>query len=100
MKMRSRFIFLFSFSILFLIGAGCVPGLNIGGGGKVPDGGVFRTMDQGTTWGQKTQILAVGGAQRNFNLANVITLTNDPSHPQALYAGTDGARLLISYNNC
>ncbi|MBI5230053.1 MAG: hypothetical protein HY981_02015 [Candidatus Magasanikbacteria bacterium] len=98
MKLHRSFLVLLGASAFLLFGgAGCVPGLG-SSGSKVPDGGVFRSSDQGNTWGQKTQILAVGGTPRNFSLANIITLVADPSDPQALYAGTDGAGLLVSYN--
>ncbi len=82
---------------LLLGGAGCVPGLG-GATSNVPDGGVFRSADQGVTWAQKTQLMEVGGVARNFSLANVVSLALDPSDPRAIYAGTDGAGLLISYN--
>lgn len=78
-----------------LLGAGCV---QITGTGKSSNtaGGVFRSIDRGSSWQQKSSIATVGAA-RNFSGTNVNTLTFDPSDKRAIYAGTE-AGLLFSYD--
>lgn len=96
--MRKLFIFLTIFSFLPLAGAGCIQIGGLGGQSAVIDGGVFRSADKGTTWLQKTQILAVGGQRKDFGNINIISLNLDPSDHKAIYAGSAGSGLFYSYD--
>lgn len=94
--MRQYFIFSFLILIfLILTGAGCI---QIGGQPVTMDGGVFKSADKGETWGQKTQILAVGGEKKDFSKAVINRLSLDPQDHNAIYAAGTGSGLLYSYN--
>lgn len=96
--MRKLFIFLLIFSFLLLAGASCIQIGGLGGKSAVIDGGVFRSVDKGNIWLQKTQILAVGGQRKDFGNINIISLALDPSDHKAVYAGSAGSGLFYSYD--
>jgi photosystem II stability/assembly factor-like uncharacterized protein len=80
---------------LLLVGQGCIQ-ITGSGGGANTSGGVFRSIDHGSTWLQKSSVASVG-APRNFSGLNVTTMALDPSDRKAIYAGTEGG-LFYSYD--
>lgn len=63
------------------------------------DGGVFVSMDKGTTWKQKVLIPTVSGKPQNFAGVNVGPLEMDPSDNKTLYFGSIGSGLLYTYDS-
>ncbi len=61
------------------------------------DGGLFRSMNKGTNWQQKTAILTVG-AKQSFAPLDIISLASDPQDNKAIYAGSAGNGLFYSYD--
>lgn len=94
-----RFLFLFIplAAILVLVGAGCVQ-VGGGGGAAVIDGGLFKSIDKGTTWSQRSQIFSVGGQKVDFSKEAVTGLYFDPLDNNALYLTGLNIGLLYSYN--
>jgi photosystem II stability/assembly factor-like uncharacterized protein len=85
---------------MMLILSGCTIGFNTGTGsisGSVSDGGIFRTLNKGTTWEQKTLIQGINGP-KSFASINIITLALDPSDNKAIYAGSPDNGLFFSYD--
>lgn len=84
-------------SFIILLGCISLVGLSCG---KVPDGGMFRSIDSGATWEQK--ILA-GQDQRNravtINDLSVLTLVPFPWNPHWLYLGSKGQGIYVSSND-
>lgn len=62
------------------------------------DGGVFKTIDKGITWQQKTLIPTTTGKPRSFAGVNIATIVMDPSDRKALYAGTVDNGMVYSYD--
>ena len=62
------------------------------------DGGIFKSIDKGRTWKQKTLIPTVSGKPKNFSAVSMASLTFDPSDYEALYYGTIGNGLLFTYD--
>lgn len=81
------------FVLLTLLGAGCT---SLGGTkNKAADGGVFKSVDAGSTW---TSVAAVPTAQGMGTLAtsNVLNLELDPNDKFFLYASTRENGMLYS----
>lgn len=62
------------------------------------DGGVFRSANKGSTWQQKVAIPTTSGKPLSFSGVNMTVLTLDPSDNKAIYAGTIGNGLFVSYD--
>lgn len=92
--MTSRFAL--AAASLLLVGQGCI---QITGtpNSKGAEGGVFRSVDRGTTWQMKSSLATVGPA-RSFAGQNITTIAFDPSDKKAVYAGTE-AGLFFSYDS-
>lgn len=86
--------FLFVPVMLLLIGQGCVQIKSQPAGS---DGGVFRSVDKGVSWQQKSA-LATTGQPRSFGGLNVTEIAFDPSDRKAIYAGTEDQGLFFSYD--
>lgn len=61
------------------------------------DGGVFKTINRGLSWGQKALVPAIGGA-KNISTVNVTALVMDPSDNKAIYLGTRSRGLYYTYD--
>lgn len=81
---------------LSLFGAQCI---SFGGGGAQigAGGGIFKSVDKGGQWVQKTAVPTSSGV-KNFSGANVIALAIDPQDHLAIYAGTRESGLFYSYD--
>ncbi len=77
---------------LVLLGAGC---WNLSSKNTLPDGGVFKTVDAGSTW---TQVVSVPTSQGMGTLAtsDILNMEIDPSDKFFLYAGTQGNGLVYT----
>ena len=62
------------------------------------NGGVFKTVNMGTTWTQKVLIPTTSGKPKSFAGINVASFAMDPSDNGALYFGTVGNGLLYTYD--
>ena len=88
-------------SIIFsLILSGC--SIQFSGGGSntsnANDGGIYKSINKGNNWQQKTSIPTVSGRPSNFGAFDSYALAIDPSDRKALYLGTIGEGLLYSYD--
>lgn len=81
---------------LFLLGAQCI---SFGGKGEQigAGGGIFKSLDKGGRWIQKTAVPTASGV-KNFSSANVIALAIDPQDHLAIYTGTRESGLFYSYD--
>lgn len=61
------------------------------------DGGVFKTVDKGTTWAQKTAVFSIHGA-KTFRGTNMTLLLIDPNDHNAVYYGAINNGLYYSYD--
>jgi len=93
--MRATTKFALCAASLLLVGQGCIQITGTGSSSNTA-GGVFRSIDRGASWQQKSSIASVGAA-RSFSGTNVTTLAFDPSDKKAIYAGTEGG-LFFSYD--
>lgn len=66
---------------VLLLGASC---------GTPSDGGVFRSVDGGQVWDQKTYVGQNGRRTVNISNVNILAITMDPVDPNKLYVGTKG----------
>src|SRR3989338_610637 len=79
---------------LALTGAGCIQFINTAQGPM----GVFRSVDSGETWQQKSVLLTAQGV-KSLAGAKVYKIYTDPGDPKALYMGTRGQGLYYSYDS-
>lgn len=87
-----------SIVVLTLAVSGC--GVTTGSKNKKVqfDGGVFKTINQGTTWTQKVLISTVSGAPGTFGGLNIASMAMDPTDPNAFYFGSMLNGLFYSYD--
>lgn len=83
------------FAAFSLFGVSCI---RFGGGGaQGGGGGVFKSVNRGEQWQQKTAIPTVAGV-KTFGGANVTTFAVDPQDHLAIYAGTRENGMFYSYD--
>ncbi len=92
--------FLASLLFLFFSLSACSINFNSGDSTKTGAdvGGVFKTIDKGTTWKQKSLLSSIGSTQRNFGGTSVNTFKMDPSDNLALYYGSVANGLAFTYD--
>lgn len=64
----------------------------------VVDGGIYKSIDFGATWVQKTAVPDIGGRVVGFADAQIIALTFDPQDHNVLYLSTADKGLLQSFD--
>jgi len=88
--------------ILLLIATLAVSGCSItfgtSSGSSRVDGGVYKSLNQGKNWKQKSLVTSASDKIMSFNVVNVVSLTIDPQDENAIYAGTDSGGMLYSYD--
>lgn len=78
--------------------SGCTIGVNTGAtGAGVNDGGIYKSINKGTSWEQKVLIQTVG-ARRSMAAVDIIATTLDPEDNKAIYAGSQENGLFYSYD--
>lgn len=91
---QKHFVFL-ALLALPLLGQQCI---RFGGGSSGTDGGVYKSVNNGGEWKQKSAIPTVTGSPRTFGSANIVMLAQDPADRLALYAGTRESGMLYTYD--
>ena len=94
MKIKLTIIFLLFGAFVFL-GAGCIQ-IQGSGTSKV-DGGIWKSIDRGVNWTQKSSVASVGGGKSIGN-ANVMALVMDPSDNKAIYAALAEGGVYYTYD--
>lgn len=82
---------------VFLL-SGCSVGTGGGLGSQLGDGGMFKSIDTGNTWGQVVEVLATQGQILRFLNEDIREVTMDPQDHNAVFVGTKTAGLLYSYD--
>ncbi|OGH60533.1 MAG: hypothetical protein A2848_02815 [Candidatus Magasanikbacteria bacterium RIFCSPHIGHO2_01_FULL_50_8] len=84
-----------------LIGAAALVLLGAGCGGSAastgPDGGIFKSVDAGTTWVSKSRLLTVG-TPASFAPTDVTTVVVDPKDPKAMWVGTSANGIFYTFD--
>lgn len=91
---------LFLSLVICVMTAGC--SINFSGGGTSGsgiDGGIFRSVNKGDTWLQKTLIPTVSGQPKNFSVIDSSSLAIDPNDNKAIYYGSVDSGLFYSYDS-
>ncbi|MBU0637142.1 hypothetical protein KKH16_02965 [Patescibacteria group bacterium] len=85
--------------IISLIASGCAISFDSKeGGGPKADGGVYRSVNKGNTWSQRTYIPTISGQPKNFNMVNATSLVMDPGDNKAIYFSSIDNGLFYSYD--
>jgi len=89
-------------SLLALALSGCSLNFNLGpsttSNAGATDGGVFKSVNKGDNWQQKTLIMGVGRL-KSFAADDIVSLAMDPSDNRALYAGGLATGLYYTYDS-
>lgn len=83
---------LVSGAALVFLGAGCGAAATTAG----PDGGMFRSVDGGTTWESKSKVLTTAATPTNFAGLDVNVFATDPNDPKSMWVGTTGNGIFYS----
>jgi len=65
---------------------------------NLSDGGVYKSVNKGLNWAQKSLIQTVG-SKKGFSSIDIISLGFDPSDNKAIYAGSSENGLFYSYDS-
>lgn len=96
---KNFYLSLILFVTLFLV-SGCTLSFNTGQNTEgVVDGGVYKSINDGTTWLQKTLISTTAGKPKTFAMLDIISLAMDPSDEKAIYAGSINNGLYYTYDS-
>lgn len=100
--MRSKKLFLtITLAGLVLTLSACT--INIGGGANtaanVNDGGIWKSLNKGTLWTQKTLIANVSGRPVSFGSFDLYSITRDPADRNTLYIGAINEGMLYTYDS-
>ncbi|MDD4271709.1 MAG: YCF48-related protein [Patescibacteria group bacterium] len=99
--MIRQFKILFLIMLLAITLSGCTLSFGTSSGtssGNVADGGVYKSLNKGASWTQKTSIQGVN-TKRSFSGIDIISLAIDPSDNKAIYAGSFENGLFYSYDS-
>ena len=92
------FLSIVSVMAITVLGAGCsLPGMSKKESNTDKIGGVYKSIDAGVTWAQKTAFPTAQGVG-NIGTASIQALITDPQDHNTIYVGTSENGLLISYN--
>jgi photosystem II stability/assembly factor-like uncharacterized protein len=80
-------------SLFILTGQAC----SGGGGVNLPDnGGLFKSIDRGTTWTQQVDLLTTGGQIRRFVDSDIRPILFDPADHESVFATSNKGGLFYS----
>lgn len=98
--MLRKIVFLISLIILLPFISGCSINLNTGSGTGAGgnDGGVYKSLNKGETWVQKTLMPTASGRPKSFSGVDINSLIFDPSDNKAIYMGSIDNGLFYSYD--
>lgn len=97
--MPKKIFALFAVITLSIFLSGC--SIQFGNGSaksNTNDGGIYKSINKGNNWQQKTLVPTVSGKPGNFGSFDSYSLAMDPSDRKAIYLGTIGEGLLFSYD--
>lgn len=89
----------YKLSALALIAATVLTGCLPGGGGGGPtglDGGLFKSVDEGLSWRQYVDLMAIRGEVRRFPDESIFDIEIDPQDHEVIYLATQGNGLFYS----
>ncbi len=92
------------FILTGLLATGCSLSLSTGssqsggGGTSTNDGGVYKSVNKGTSWLQKVLIPTTSGRARSIATLDVLSMAIDPSDNKAIYIGTLLNGLFFTYD--
>lgn len=92
-----RYIFLFAFLLLPLLGAGCIS-TNSNANKTTGPAGMFVSVDKGGSWKQSSAFPSLKGVSQ-LDGVSVYRVFEDPSDPKALYWATRGEGFFYSYDS-
>jgi len=84
--------------LVLLLLSGCSLSFNTGGVNSATDGGVFRSVNKGETWTQKTTVALWQGKALDIRNVDANVLEMDPSDSGALYLGSSNNGLFYTYD--
>src|SRR4030042_5255377 len=97
--MIKKILFVILFLSLTVLLSGCLSvGPTNNNKANLFDSGVFKTIDKGISWQQKTLIPTTSGKPMTFAGFDVTALVMDPSDRKTLYAGTVDKGLFYTYD--
>jgi photosystem II stability/assembly factor-like uncharacterized protein len=82
---------------LLFVGAGCIS-VGTNPNSIASDGGIFKTVNKGDGWAQKTAIPTTTPDKRTISGASVVYITEDPQDNNAIYIGTAENGMYYSYD--
>jgi photosystem II stability/assembly factor-like uncharacterized protein len=94
---KSKIILGFALLALTAILSGCVS-FKTSNTASTNDGGVYKSIDKGTTWAHKVVIPTASGKPASFAAVNDAALAVDPNDAKAIYFGSVGSGLLYTYD--
>lgn len=97
-KNTTRLSFAALAASLLFVGAGCISFGSSTQTNTGADGGIYKTATKGDAWIQKIAVPTTTGEKRTIGGANVTTIIQDPSDPNAIYVGTTDNGMYYSYD--
>lgn len=64
----------------------------------INDGGVYKSLNKGLAWAQKTLIPSIAGGARTFAGVNMASMVMDPSDNKAIYFGSVDNGMFYTYD--
>src|SRR3989338_5087728 len=90
--------FTVSIAALMFLGAGCVSFSSSGASNLASDGGIFKSVNKGDNWAQKTAVPTVNGTRATINGVSVTAIIQDPQDANAFYIGTVDNGMFYTYD--
>lgn len=65
---------------------------------QISTGGIYKSINQGESWAQSSTIATEQAEDPTFMGMNILSFAVDPQDEKAIYAGTEGNGMFLSYN--